>query len=110
MSVFFETWRSKYHDMVFWMASLKSHAGYQPSSAPAFSIESESRVASCTLFGSEPSTHSPGQILRISSTRRFTGCRALGSGPKLNGVQNFEPLPSLLTRAPSHKYPLKHSK
>jgi len=39
-------------------------------------------------FGSEPSVHSPGHTFKISSTKRRTGSRADGSGPKLKPWPN----------------------
>src|ERR1044071_1269944 len=73
-------------------------------------MESESSLASCGLFGSDPSTHLPGQTFRISLTNRLTGCRALGSGPKLKALARREVLASALNRAASQRYPLKHSR
>src|ERR1041385_5391103 len=101
MSVFFKSCRSRYHVTVRFTASPKSHAGDQPSSAPAFSMESESSVASCGAFESELSVHLPGHDCKTSSTNLPTGWRADGSGPKLNALTSFEVFGSRLNRAAS---------
>src|SRR5271154_3829549 len=103
MSGFFKSCRSRYQVTVRRMASVNSHAGYQPSNSPAFSMDNESSVASCGAFGSEMSVHFPGHESKISSTSRLTGWRDEGSGPKLNGLTNFEVFGSRLMRAASQR-------
>src|SRR5258706_12039196 len=109
MSAFLVTCRWWYQAIVRWIASLKSQDGYHPSTAPAFSIESESRAASWGCFGSEPSFHSPGHTFKISSTNRRTGSRADGSGPKLKALARREALPSTVKRAAGQREPLGDS-
>src|SRR5208337_1647823 len=103
MPGFFKSCRSRYHVTVRRMASVKSQVGYQPSSAPAFSMDNESNAASCGAFGSELSVHLPGHDCKISSTSRLTGWRAEGSGPKLNGLTSFEFFDSWLMRSASQR-------